>query len=1256
MIKQLFTSKKPQNTLNLSFDEAGLLYTPKGLLGENEAVEWIQQANQFSTWEAVTYLQQLVNEGIVPALDNAVLIPWDELYAIINDVEHLYSIHLLALPDFIALKPSLNSKGSLSDKDFQVVLSWIDRNGRPFHSSQPRLGGVVFAGDTTKLLPFELWKLAEAISLFSLREDRSPQANERAWGELRKIAQEAESQFDTFLSKTIILSVDKLDLDMRKVDVQGSLVVELLPYVEGIDHDRWLSTFDQYTNVQGHYDFAMDDGERVRVIPDDNVIAVLKEIKRLPGRRVSGRRAKAFLRNPYAVLGDSVSRVVSPERYESLQQEAGIIFCDFDINVLRDERGRIISAELMITPEDDSGAIHEPAPFNDREDLTKFARELKKAITQEMPSFEWRKNELEIRGDSTEKLLKISGVLADRWINEKPLINAEEVLDLKRYAERIIGIDIYQPVYSPHFKKKDQGADWVPDNIDPIISWIPPGESRPAHIKISKSELKTLREKVLAAETSGEETLRMPDWPHPIDLDNARDILSAFKPLLEDELPDNLDQTDNSVASSDTKGSSDSEKVKVKHTLLIAENILETDYAEERGRILTFDNKTKPQLPSALMPDISLKDHQYEGIAWLQHLYRLMPHVHGCILADDMGLGKTLQLLAFIHWHFENQKNADPVIIVAPVSLLDNWQNEISKFFKKDALKTLLLYGNNLSNAKVKRREIDDALVDIGITKLLRPDWLGEADIVLTTYETLRDLEFSFGAVRWGIMVCDEAQRIKSPNALVTRAAKKQNVQFRIACTGTPVENSLTDLWCLFDFVQPGLLGALNEFSHTYRKPIEAETDEQKDSIERLRLLIEPQVLRRMKHDVADLPPKIIDNQCRQLGISQKQVSMYLVAVDKYKKARGQQEQCKGNAAFLSMLHSLRMICADPTEPSLHAGGSLPLIKYSRISPKMAWLIDQLKVIQKRREKVIIFSEFREIQRLIQHYAQQEFGINMSIVNGDTSAQAPASGINRQGIIDAFQKREGFNVIILSTTAIGFGVNIQAANHVIHFTRSWNPAKEDQATDRAYRIGQEKEVSVYYPTITSEGFITFEQKLDMLLETKRRLAGDMLNGYDDLNMYDWEGLSTPGGSSIFDDNPFTSDMLRSIKPKAFEHLCVVLWAKQGYSAYITPSSGDNGVDVVAIKGNQGFLIQCKTSINAKKSLGWDAVKEVIAGESFYQQQHTNVSFKKIAATNARFNKQAKTNADLNQVELYEFNKLSALLDQFPIKLGDITVN
>jgi hypothetical protein len=234
-------------------------------------------------------------------------------------------------------------------------------------------------------------------------------------------------------------------------------------------------------------------------------------------------------------------------------------------------------------------------------------------------------------------------------------------------------------------------------------------------------------------------------------------------------------------------------------------------------------------------------------------------------------------------------------------------------------------------------------------------------------------------------------------------------------------------------------------------------------------------------------------------------------------------------------------------------------------------------------------------------------------------------------------------VIILSPLAAGFGFNIQAANHVIHFTRMWNPAKEDQATDRAYRIGQCKEVFVYCPVVVAEDFITFDAKLHRLLEWKRSLSGDMLNGVGDLSQNDFGDIENVGGGNAFDNTPITVNDLVSMEPLVFEQFCAALWNKQGYKTYLTPATGDGGVDVVAINGKAGILMQCKSSSIKGHALGWDAVKDVSAGAAAYEIKHAGVKFKKLAITNQYFNGAAKTQAQLNGVYLVDCDDLAEIL-------------
>jgi Holliday junction resolvase len=295
----------------------------------------------------------------------------------------------------------------------------------------------------------------------------------------------------------------------------------------------------------------------------------------------------------------------------------------------------------------------------------------------------------------------------------------------------------------------------------------------------------------------------------------------------------------------------------------------------------------------------------------------------------------------------------------------------------------------------------------------------------------------------------------------------------------------------------------------------------------------------------------------------------------------------------------------------------------------------------------------RDLQRTLKRCIAERFDFIPDVINGDTSAQS-SSGGNRQARLRAFQERPGFGVIILSPLAIGFGVNIQAANHIIHFTRMWNPAKEDQATDRAYRIGQTKDVLVYNPVVVADSFTTFDAKLDKLLDWKRELSADMLNGTGDMSTADFADLEDVDGSNAFGNDLLKIEEIDSMSPDFFEAFCAILWIKQGYSkVYKTPRTGDGGIDVVAIQGKNGALIQCKTSTHEGKELGWEAIKDVVTGAAAYSNRHPEISFRKIAVTNQFFNSTAKKQAILNHVELFDQEQLSIMIKEKPVKSSEL---
>lgn len=1079
-----------------AYSNEGLSYSVQGIT----ATEWLAMPFMYpSHAELGALLAQLFEEGYVSRDGDRVFLGWKDIYRLLDNVDYQGSLGLLELPPIAAIRPALSSRGSLTDPDFSIVLSgWVDDAGAEINPAPNLSGAVATLGGKETLLPASAWEVLGDIARFHKRppEERNADSNRQYWGDIRRDALAAHTQLSDFLEKTVVLTPEKLRLGLRKSGEDEAKTVEVTPDFEEAP-SRWVEMFDRFSSVQDRYDIP-NGQELVHVVIAPEVKTVLSEIKRIPGRRVSGARAEAFVRNPYALLGPDAAAVIDADAFETAREEADLSFQRFSPSVHRDEQGQLSQVSLLIE-ETRQGEVHgEEYVFASPEELGKFNAKLADRIARESQCCLWEGHELEILGDTPQHLEQLRQVF-DEWTAPQK-VSLVDVFDLSRYSGRIEGIGKEEKYASPFIARKDAGAGWFPDNVLFGLQFLMPDSDQVVTVPMDTGRVEEFAQVVRDARETGRSEVSLPGYPGPIPLAVAEGVVKAFTKTLDDVKKGQFNPAD-----------LDKPKPVERQHLVLKANIDAVEYEEQRAQLLGLSPDAPARLPRSLKPDISLKDHQRYGVSWLQHLWRLSPtHCRGAVLGDDMGLGKTIQLLTFIAASLEDEPNLDPVLVVAPVALLENWKEEIDKFFQPGTLPVLTLYGVTLAEKRLPKSQLDQELARQGITRLLRNDWLGDAKVVLTTYETLRDLEFSLAAQHWSIMVCDEAQKIKNPNAMVTRAAKKQNVRFRVACTGTPVENTLTDLWCLFDFIQPGLLGALSDFGRRYRKPIEAETDEEKERVEELREIIRPQLLRREKKDVArDLPAKIVEESCRQLPISTKQRALYSQAISAFRKT------ATGNgSAHLGVLQFLRRLCSDPLVEDQYQSDRTSVSQIIEDSPKMAWLMKGLEQVRQRGDKAIVFCEFRDLQRTLQRCIAATFNFHADIINGDTSAAADHAE-SRQKRIRAFQEKAGFGVIILSPLAVGFGVNIQAANHVVHFTRTWNPAKEDQATDRAYRIGQQKDVYVYYPVIVAHDFTTFDEKLDQLLDWKRSLSADMLNGSGEMNMSEFLDLQNVDGTNAF---------------------------------------------------------------------------------------------------------------------------------------------
>lgn len=1174
-------------------------------------------ATSLASAEVGSLLDQLTDEDMASAGSGGYSMTWEQVHELLRSRVYASSRALLQLPPSSPLLPRLTSQGSLTDAHFTITVSgWCDEQGnsRPVEAL---VGSVARCGGKLGLLSAQVWRLLEALNSFADRpaQQRDAQATRRHWGIIRRLAVEADAHLDDFLVRSVVLTPDKLDLAFRKSSVGATSIVEVFPVFDGAP-DRWLEFFDKVPSVPEHFNIPTKAGA-VHVALTEPVREVLAEIKRWPGRRAAGARAEAFLLNPFAALGEAASEVIDSEQFAAAKDRAGIHFERFRPYVVADATG--FPSDIGIDIDTQDGARIR-RPFESDQRLRDFIAALDQRLQRGLQLLAWDEYELELDGDAPTHLAALQVALN---LRDKPtiVISRNGVFDLSSYSDRIVGIGEADDFISAYIVKKPDDEGWF--RPAPLTS---PQTDR--NVPLPPEEQPNTAADNAAAKEAGENTVGIPGDTRPLPVD-------AFE------------QTRVAPASEDALGDAQPRRPR---TLLIKGNIDAVDHRETREELLSGTPDTMER-PSALKQTVALRQHQVAGIARLQHLFRLSPgHCRGVLLADDMGLGKTLQVLTFMAWALEREPALPPALIVAPVSLLDNWQEEIDRFFEPGAIAVSTAYGDHLSSFRVSRASIDVDLQRDGLVRFLKPDWRGRANVVLTTYETLRDLEFSFARETWSILVCDEAQKIKNPNAMVTRAAKKLKVRFRVACTGTPVENSLADLWCLFDFIQPGLLGALNEFGKVYGRAIERGEDKAPTQLEKLRRLIEPQVIRRTKAEVAkDLPQKIEEPDCR-VSISDAQRELYVGALRLFSEPPIDDEQ--GRIHHLGLLQHLRLVCADPRQYGIETFVPEDPLRYRRKAPKMDWLLKTLRAIRAKGEKALIFAEHRDVQRLLQHYIKAEYGFAPRIVNGDTSVSAKAQ-MNRRKAIKDFQRAPGFGVIILSPLAVGFGVNIQAANHVIHYLRHWNPAKEDQATDRAYRIGQTKDVHVYCPLTVAGDFKTFDVKLDELLRRKRALAGDMLQGSGAIAGSEFDLAEiVPDGQTTLRSQPITLDLIERSSPSFFEAIVATLWQKQGYRCHLTQQS-DAGVDVVGIRGTEGVLLQCKSSTSTGRELGWEAVRDVVGGTAIYAEQFPTVRFRRIGVTNQAFNGRAHDRARANGVDLIEQEQLARLIAEYPIGTLDV---
>ncbi|MER6799936.1 DEAD/DEAH box helicase, partial [Amycolatopsis mediterranei] len=466
----------------------------------------------------------------------------------------------------------------------------------------------------------------------------------------------------------------------------------------------------------------------------------------------------------------------------------------------------------------------------------------------------------------------------------------------------------------------------------------------------------------------------------------------------------------------------------------------------------------------------TLRPYQQAGLSWLATMTGLGL---GACLADDMGLGKTIQLIA-LHLHRRDlarsgalppsaksssadsavEPSGGPTLVLCPTSLLGNWEREFARFAPEIPVRRF--HGGG--------RHLDD----------LAPD-----EVVLATYGVLRRDRETLSEVDWGLIAADEAQHVKNPLSATAKELRKVPAQAKVALTGTPVENRLTELWSIVDWTTPGLLGPLDRFRRTVARPIERDRD--KAVTERLAATVRPFLLRRRKSDpdiAPELPPKTETD--RFVPLTAEQTTLYEAVVRENLAEIRETQGIKRRGQVLQLLNELKQICNHPAQFLKEPHGAL-----TGRSGKLAAFEELLDVILDEGESVLVFSQYVQLCRLLERRLKDR-GLPTELLSGERS---PAK---RQDMVDRFQAGE-IPVFLLSLKAGGVGLNLTRATHVIHYDRWWNPAVEDQATDRAYRIGQDRPVQVH--RLIAEG--TLEERIAQVLEKKRGLAESIVGAGED---------------------------------------------------------------------------------------------------------------------------------------------------------------
>jgi SNF2 family DNA or RNA helicase len=661
-------------------------------------------------------------------------------------------------------------------------------------------------------------------------------------------------------------------------------------------------------------------------------------------------------------------------------------------------------------------------------------------------------------------------------------------VETREYSERVIGITVYE---KPELEISESGTTWLPEAFTEAVA---------AKIEAMQSDqVERLIQRVDAAIAAGQSSVNIDGAEIPATPTSRAALEQRLKAVQAEEEPENERVIEDEL---DPR---------------IGPIILDTaDNLEDLTWDAKISQRTQP-VPDAL-PEVvksNLKEHQTESFQW--KLTAWAAGLPGVLNADEQGLGKTLQAIAFLAWMKEHMSHSEsgragPVLVVAPTSLLVNWEEEVDKHLRAPGLGNVIrLYGSALGGKKRPGQqgvETDSGnpLLDLRDLEEAIDEGRGHRYWVLTTYTTLTNYQHSLAKIPFSTAVFDEIQALKNPVSLRAKAALAVNADFRIGLTGTPIENSTLDLWAIMEQLAPGRFGTLKTFREKFSEPADGNMQELYSLVFEPQGGLPPLALRRLKQDVArDLPEK---SRCLHPRLMpEPQSTAYETAREKL--ASG----ARGGA--LKMLHHIRSV-------SVHPDVSSPAEDevYIGMSARLLAAMDILREVRDIGERALVFIEHVKMQHRFIELAKREFGLSrIDLINGKTPI------LRRQEIVNRFQRHldrdEGFDLLVLGPKAAGTGLTLTAATHVIHLSRWWNPAVEEQCNDRVHRIGQTKPVTVHVPMSIHPGYQhnSFDCLLHSLMVRKRRLASSALwpMGDTEEDAKRLQQMLSNGGATLVED-------------------------------------------------------------------------------------------------------------------------------------------